>query len=88
MRRCLSSDRVTVITVVAHIFNFHPTSVGRFIIPYAGNFCQGGVNKLDERWEYYISLLIYIFCISDKQSSKLLFQILLASAILLFLIFV
>ena len=27
------------------IFNSYPTSVGDFIIPYTGNFCQGRVNR-------------------------------------------
>lgn len=43
--RYFSNEEETVVTVVAHIFNFNLTSVGDFIIPYAGNFCQGRVNK-------------------------------------------
>lgn len=40
--RYFSNEEETVVTVVAHIFDFYPTFVGDFIIPYAGNFCQGG----------------------------------------------
>lgn len=51
----LLNEEVTVVTAVAHIFNFQPISVGGFIIPCRGNSCQGGVYKMCkmcDRWEY------------------------------------
>ncbi len=46
MSRCFSTNRVTVVTVVELIIQFSPTSVDSFVIPYAGNFCQEAVNKV------------------------------------------